>query len=278
MVAFAASCIGLLLFLWISFGGSTSLSPQGYGSAPSSTRPRTSAARPTSRISGVNVGKVISVGLDRRTGLTRGGDADRSAVRAAAGGHARDPAPEDAARRDVRRALARARRPGPSCATARRCRAARSRRRCSSTRSSRRSTPRPAQAFETWMQQDGDRAHRPRPGPQRRARRAVPVRDQRRFGAGGAAPRQRGHEHAAGRRRPGARRGDALAGGAPATGQQRQHRCSPRPPRRRRGARGHDQGVPAVPDRDADDDRPGRAVRRARPSRWSTSSAPRRCS
>ena len=28
MVAFAASCLGLLLFLWISFGGSTSLSPQ----------------------------------------------------------------------------------------------------------------------------------------------------------------------------------------------------------------------------------------------------------
>ena len=30
MVAFAASCVGLLLFLWISFGGSIPLAPQGY--------------------------------------------------------------------------------------------------------------------------------------------------------------------------------------------------------------------------------------------------------
>ncbi|MBV8220987.1 MAG: MCE family protein, partial [Solirubrobacterales bacterium] len=30
MVAFATSCLGLLLYLWISFGGTTSLSPKGY--------------------------------------------------------------------------------------------------------------------------------------------------------------------------------------------------------------------------------------------------------
>ncbi len=30
MVAFAASCVGLLLFLWISFGGTIPLAPQGY--------------------------------------------------------------------------------------------------------------------------------------------------------------------------------------------------------------------------------------------------------
>ena len=30
MVAFAASCIGLLLFLWISFGGTIVAGPQGY--------------------------------------------------------------------------------------------------------------------------------------------------------------------------------------------------------------------------------------------------------
>ena len=30
MVAFTASCIGLLIFLWISFGGSLPLAAQGY--------------------------------------------------------------------------------------------------------------------------------------------------------------------------------------------------------------------------------------------------------
>ena len=40
-------------------------------SASSSTRRSSSAAQADVRISGVNVGKVVSVGLDRRTGLTR---------------------------------------------------------------------------------------------------------------------------------------------------------------------------------------------------------------
>ena len=30
MVAFALSCFGLLLFLWLSFGGSVPLKPKGY--------------------------------------------------------------------------------------------------------------------------------------------------------------------------------------------------------------------------------------------------------
>ena len=30
MLAFAGSCIGLLIFLWISFGGATPFAPQGY--------------------------------------------------------------------------------------------------------------------------------------------------------------------------------------------------------------------------------------------------------
>ena len=30
MVAFTASCVGLLIFLWISFGGSLPLAAQGY--------------------------------------------------------------------------------------------------------------------------------------------------------------------------------------------------------------------------------------------------------
>jgi len=71
MVAFAASCIGLLLFLWISFGGSTSLSPRGYVISAEFDQAENLGSQADVRISGVNVGKVLSVGLDRRTGLTR---------------------------------------------------------------------------------------------------------------------------------------------------------------------------------------------------------------
>jgi phospholipid/cholesterol/gamma-HCH transport system substrate-binding protein len=71
MVAFAASCIGLLLFLWISFGGTTSLSARGYEISAEFDQAENLGGQADVRISGVNVGKVISVGLDRRTGLTR---------------------------------------------------------------------------------------------------------------------------------------------------------------------------------------------------------------
>jgi virulence factor Mce-like protein len=71
MVAFAASCIGLLLYLWISFGGTTSLSPKGYQISAEFNQAENLGSQADVRISGVNVGKVISVGLDRRTGLTR---------------------------------------------------------------------------------------------------------------------------------------------------------------------------------------------------------------
>ncbi len=71
MVAFAASCIGLLLFLWISFGGSTSLSPRGYEISAEFDQAENLGGQADVRISGVDVGQVISVGLDRHTGLTR---------------------------------------------------------------------------------------------------------------------------------------------------------------------------------------------------------------
>ena len=71
MVAFAASCLGLLLFLWISFGGSTSLSPRGYEISAEFNQATELGSQADVRISGVDVGKVISVSLDRRTGLTR---------------------------------------------------------------------------------------------------------------------------------------------------------------------------------------------------------------
>jgi phospholipid/cholesterol/gamma-HCH transport system substrate-binding protein len=71
MIAFAASCIGLLLFLWISFGGTTSLGPRGYEITAEFDHAVNLGSQADVRISGVDVGKVLSVGLDRRTGLTR---------------------------------------------------------------------------------------------------------------------------------------------------------------------------------------------------------------
>jgi phospholipid/cholesterol/gamma-HCH transport system substrate-binding protein len=71
MVAFTASCVGLLLFLWISFGGTTSLSARGYEISAEFNQATELGTQADVRISGVDVGKVISVSLDRRTGLTR---------------------------------------------------------------------------------------------------------------------------------------------------------------------------------------------------------------
>ncbi len=71
MVAFAGSCVGLLLFLWISFGGSIPLAPQGYRLNAEFSDAVQLGVQSDVRISGVSVGKVVSVSLDRRTGLTR---------------------------------------------------------------------------------------------------------------------------------------------------------------------------------------------------------------
>lgn len=71
MVAFAASCIGLLLFLWMSFGGSVPLAPEGYRFKVEFNDAVALAPQSDVRISGVSVGKVVSVSLDHRTGLTK---------------------------------------------------------------------------------------------------------------------------------------------------------------------------------------------------------------
>jgi phospholipid/cholesterol/gamma-HCH transport system substrate-binding protein len=71
MVAFAASCIGLLIFLWTSFGGSIPFAPQGYRIHIEFDEAVQLADQSDVRISGVSVGKVLSVALDHRTGLTR---------------------------------------------------------------------------------------------------------------------------------------------------------------------------------------------------------------
>jgi phospholipid/cholesterol/gamma-HCH transport system substrate-binding protein len=71
MVAFTASCVGLLIFLWISFGGSLPLQPQGYRFDVEFNQAEELASQSQVQISGVTVGHVVSVGLDRRTGLSR---------------------------------------------------------------------------------------------------------------------------------------------------------------------------------------------------------------
>ncbi|HWE59300.1 MAG TPA: MlaD family protein [Solirubrobacteraceae bacterium] len=71
MLAFAGSCIGLLIFLWISFGGATPFAPAGYRLDAEFNQAIDLAQQSDVRISGVSVGKVVNVGLDSRTGLTR---------------------------------------------------------------------------------------------------------------------------------------------------------------------------------------------------------------
>jgi virulence factor Mce-like protein len=71
MVAFTASCIGLLLFLWLSFGGSIPLAPEGYRFTVEFPEAVELATQAQVDISGVTVGHVVSVGLDHQTGLSR---------------------------------------------------------------------------------------------------------------------------------------------------------------------------------------------------------------
>ncbi len=71
MILFAASCVGLLLFLWISFGGAIPFAPEGYRLNAEFNQAVQLAQESDVRISGVSVGKVVSVSLDRHTGLTK---------------------------------------------------------------------------------------------------------------------------------------------------------------------------------------------------------------
>ena len=58
MVAFALSCIGLLGWLWMSFGGPVPLKPQGYRFEASFREANLLVEEADVRISGLNVGKV----------------------------------------------------------------------------------------------------------------------------------------------------------------------------------------------------------------------------
>jgi virulence factor Mce-like protein len=68
MVAFALSCFGLLLFLWLSFGGPIPLKPKGYRVHAAFTEATTLAQEADVRIAGVPIGKVKTITPDKQTG------------------------------------------------------------------------------------------------------------------------------------------------------------------------------------------------------------------
>jgi phospholipid/cholesterol/gamma-HCH transport system substrate-binding protein len=64
MVLFALSCVGLLLFLWLSFGGTVPFNPQGYRFRASFPNAQQLATQADVRIAGVSVGRVVDKSLD----------------------------------------------------------------------------------------------------------------------------------------------------------------------------------------------------------------------
>jgi phospholipid/cholesterol/gamma-HCH transport system substrate-binding protein len=68
MVGFALSCFGLLLFLWLAFGGPVPLKPKGYRFHASFGEATQLAKEADVRISGVSVGKVKQIETDKNTG------------------------------------------------------------------------------------------------------------------------------------------------------------------------------------------------------------------
>jgi phospholipid/cholesterol/gamma-HCH transport system substrate-binding protein len=68
MAGFALSCFGLLLFLWLAFGGPVPLKPKGYRVTVPFKEAGQLAQEADVRISGVRVGKVKSIETDQRSG------------------------------------------------------------------------------------------------------------------------------------------------------------------------------------------------------------------
>src|SRR6476469_1623948 len=90
MVLFALSCFGLLLFLWLSFGGPVPLKPKGYQATVASPEATQLGGRLGRQADQEGDGPQAAQAHDR--------DADdRPQVRAERQGHQGDPAPEDAA-------------------------------------------------------------------------------------------------------------------------------------------------------------------------------------
>ena len=70
MIAFALSCVAILLYLWLVFGGSVPLRPEGYRFEVRFPEATQLAQEADVRISGVNVGKVKKKEPERSSGLT----------------------------------------------------------------------------------------------------------------------------------------------------------------------------------------------------------------
>ena len=70
MVLFALSCVGLLIFLWVEFGGTIPFNSQGYRFEASFPYAQELATPADVRIAGVSVGKVVSTSLDPRGNRT----------------------------------------------------------------------------------------------------------------------------------------------------------------------------------------------------------------
>ena len=68
MVLFALSCFGLLTFLWLTFGGATPLKPKGYRVNVPFKEAGQLAIQADVRISGVPVGKVITIKANTKEG------------------------------------------------------------------------------------------------------------------------------------------------------------------------------------------------------------------
>jgi virulence factor Mce-like protein len=68
MVAFALSCFGLLLWLWMSFGGVVPMKPQGYRVTAHVPETVLLTKAADIRMAGLDVGKITKLELDRRKG------------------------------------------------------------------------------------------------------------------------------------------------------------------------------------------------------------------
>jgi phospholipid/cholesterol/gamma-HCH transport system substrate-binding protein len=70
MVVFALSCFGILVFLWLNFGGSVPLQPEGYRLTVAFPEATQLSKEADVRISGVRVGRVKDTEPNEETGLT----------------------------------------------------------------------------------------------------------------------------------------------------------------------------------------------------------------
>ena len=103
IAGFALSCFGILLFLWVTFGGPTPFRAKTYEVKVPFNEATQLAEQSDVRISGVNVGKVQNIELAPNGKQALATVDDRRPVRAAAGVDPGDPPHQDAARRDLHR-------------------------------------------------------------------------------------------------------------------------------------------------------------------------------